>query len=324
MQLNFKKIIFIVLLLFFSGCGFLAKKEAKLNQQPPSWYINSPSNNSIFIYGVGSGYDLDEAKHNALNNLSARLIVSIKSSIETKKVSSGDYYNKEINQNIKIDTQKIKFNNVKVEKSVKRGDRYFVLVKVDREKLYNNRLKEFQNYDNEIKLNLQNLNKKNILEQIILLNNLKPKILKNKQRAYILYAINNEFDYSKYYEQYNKILNKIDLLKSKIIFKIVATEDEFKDAIISLINKSGFKVGKNNNILIRLDSNIRYSKYRGWQIARVSTSIKLIADNKIYVEKTINSIGRSSSSHKEAKARAANEFKRKIEKIGLEKLLNFK
>jgi len=324
MRLNSKKIIFIVLLSFFSGCGFLAKKEANLNQQLPSWYINSPSNNTIFIYGVGSGFDLDEAKQNALNNMSSRLIVSIKSSIETKKYSSKSYYTKEVKQNIKLDTQKIKFNSVKIEKSSQVGDKIFVLVKVDREKLFNERLKEFKSYDREIELNLQNLEGKNILEQIIVLNKLKPKIVKNKQRAYIIYAINNDFDYSKYYKKYDNILNKINLLKSKIVFKVIATEDIFKDAMINLINKNGFKVGKNNNILIRLDSNIRYSKYRGWQIARVSTSIKLIANNKIYIEKTINSIGRSSSSHEEAKARAANEFKRKIEKIGLEKLLNFK
>jgi hypothetical protein len=91
--------------------------------------------------------------------------------------------------------------------------------------------------------------------------------------------------------------------------------------MINLINESSFKVGNNYNVIIKLENNIRYSNYNSWKIVRVTTFIKFIANDKIYIQKQINTIGRSAQTKQEALARASQDFKNQIKKIGLEKLL---
>jgi hypothetical protein len=312
--LNF--ILFISII--FSGC---AKLNQANNDTLPNWYLNSPSNTPTYIYGTSSGYDIEEAKQNALNNMSSRLIVTVGSSIETKKVSSGDYYSKEIVQNLKVDIEKIRYNNVKIEKNKKVGNDVYVLLKVDRIKLFNERKKEFLSYDNSIDLTSKNIDQKNILEQIVLLNKIEPKIRKNKKRAYIVYAINNSFDYSSYFKKYDDLINNIDLLKSKIVFKVTSNNDLYKNSMINLLNQNNFKVGKNYNITIKLDNNIRKSNYEDWKIIRVATSIKLLANGKNYTEKQIDSIGRSSQNFNEALQKAADNFKDQVGETGLNNLL---
>ena len=75
----------------FSGCINNANKSSTI----PNWYLSSPQNNLNFIYGVGEGKNIDEAKQNALNDISSRLIVSVSSVVNAQiKINNNGKYSK--------------------------------------------------------------------------------------------------------------------------------------------------------------------------------------------------------------------------------------
>jgi hypothetical protein len=193
-------------------------------------------------------------------------------------------------------------------------------MKVDRKNLFKQNLKAFKILDNTIDEKISNLSSLPILQQIYKLQNLYPKLIEAKKKAYVLYAINNDFDYNSYSIKYDKLIDKIDKLKSKIIVKV--TSDIFKDEIIDSLNKNNYKVSsQNHNVIIRPKSDIRHSNYKGWFIVKATITISIKVDGKIIQNKIINTVGRSSSNKQNALASAKHNFKIKLDKMGVDSIL---
>jgi hypothetical protein len=326
---NYKKYINIALLTaIFAGCSTntvvpFANKSGSI----PTWYINSPKNSSIFLYGLGEGYSIREAKENALNDMASRLTVSIGSDIKTKvKVSHGSIngYSKNIIKNIEVEVQKIKFTNAKVYKSKQVDDKFYIIMQIDKEQFLEHLLKEFKVLDERLTKRYNSLKSYSLLEQINILEELKSDIIKAKKDSIVIGAIDNNFDYLLYIKKYNNYIDTIDSLKnsSTIYVKTNLQKKYFLDQLIDLINQKGYKVSKDGaNIEVALDNKVRYSLARGWHIARVSTAISIISSGKVISSKVINSIGRSSSTKENALQNASENFRIKILKDGLEKII---
>lgn len=289
----------------------------------PSWYLNSPSNTQVYLYGTGEADSLDEAKKNALSNMSQNLVVNVQSSINTKTTSSTSSYDKQTIRDIKLKASKINFTNYKVKKAVKSSNSFFVLLNVNRIELFNEKQKELNLLDTKIQTTIENLQNKPKLEQIYELEQVKPTINEAKNLAFVLYAINNTFEYQIYHTKYDKFINQIDILKSSIIIKIISnTNTIYKNHLKSLLNKNNYKTSTSNeDVLIKISNNIRHSKARGWQIAKVSTTLDIQSNSKSISTNIIETIGRSSSSKQNAISSSAKQFKNKIEKLGLNKIL---
>jgi hypothetical protein len=290
----------------------------------PNWYINAPSNSANIIYGTGEANSLEEAKTSALNSMSSRLVVSVGSSLQQIKKTSNNAYSKQVTQNIKVDVAKIRFANAKVVKNAIIGDRYFVLMSVDRIELFNQKKKSFvvldENIDNTINKS-KNLSK---LERIYAVKKLSNDIITNRKKAFVLYAINNSFDYAPYFKKYDSYLNLIDTLKSSLKISVTSNESNrfFADIIVDLLNSKHYKVVKNSDdVDIKLHNKIRYSTYKGWHIAKVSTTISVVSNGKTISNKTINFTGRSSSNQLNALQNGSKYFNKKLNKIGIDTIL---
>ena len=295
----------------------------------PTWYINAPSNNNLYLYGEGEANSLEEAKNNALNSMASRLVVSVGSSMKTvtslsHNSNSQNSYNKNISKNLKVDVQKIKFTNATVQRSQKIGDRFYILMEVDREELFNNKKKEFDiNNDSllETYLSLPSYSK---LEQIKILQDIYPKIIEAKKQAIILNAINNKFNIEPFIKKYDNYLNTINLLKNIITIKVITNKKDnyFADNLIDLLNQNNYKVTNNNSdILIKIDNKIKHSMARGWYIAKVSTTLSVISNNKTISNKVISTVGRSSTSQESAVENASKSFMEQIEQKSLNNIL---
>ncbi len=318
------KYFFLIVLIVFSGCVSLKQQNTDI----PKWYTNAPQNNNIFIYGVNSGFNLEDAKANALNDMASRLIVTVSStlnkniqtsSVNTKQTS----YTKDISQDINLEVEKIKFTNAIVEKNKIINNQFFIIMKVNRQKLFDENIKAFTLLDNKIDKIYLSLKDKPILEQIYQLQNAYPKLIKAKKLAYVLYAINNEFKYITYVTKYDNMIDDISKLKNLIIVDVQEDENNlFQEDLIGLLNQNFYKVStKNVNMHIKIKNTVRHSKYKGWFIAKITSAISVISDNKNIANKTLNIIGRSGSNKKNALDNARNNFKNKINKIGLNSIL---
>jgi hypothetical protein len=310
------------LLIVLTACS-----NSKQNTQTttlPSWYLNAPNNTIEKLYGTGEAFSLNEAKTNALSNMSQNLIVSVDSSINTKTEINNNNYNKTIIRDIKLKSKKIDFTNYKVEKAIQSGVNYFVLVSVNKNELFYQKKKELDLLDNKIELSINNTNNSSKLEKIKILENLKPTINKAKDLAFIIYAINSGFNYQEYYKKYDDYLNQIDILKSNLKIKVISntSNTNYKEFLKELLTQENYTISNSNeDVLIKLNNNIRYSTAMGWQIVKATTTINTISNNKILSTNTISTIGRSSTSKKNALQSSANVFKKKVQKIGINKIL---
>ena len=128
-----KSIYLIIITLLFVNCSQNQTIEL------PKWYINPPQNDSIKLYGVGYGMNIQNAEQNALDNLAQKIVVNISSSMETLRQESS--YNNQSNysesslQSVKSKVKKISFMNFTNEKSVQVANQIYTLVSIDRSNL---------------------------------------------------------------------------------------------------------------------------------------------------------------------------------------------
>ncbi|MGB5866583.1 MAG: LPP20 family lipoprotein [Arcobacteraceae bacterium] len=327
--LQCKKLITTTLIaLSLTGCvqdlAFM-KQEVKI----PSWYINAPVNNEIFIYGEGEAKTLSDAKDNALNSMASKLIVSVGSSTssitKTSRDATSSSYSKDVTKDVKIDVQKIKFTNATVEKSEEVSGDFYILMKVNRQELFENKKKEFDINDNRITTQINTLNSYGKLEQINILQSIYPSIIKAKKESIILNAINNDFNQGPYIEKYDSYIDMIDQLKnnSSIMVKTNNSKRYFSDALIDMLNQEQYKVSDSlkSDVIVSLNNKVKYSVARGWNIAKVTTSISVISNNKIISNSIISSVGRSSTSQESALENASQYFAKQIKEKTLDKVI---
>jgi hypothetical protein len=260
--------------------------------------------------------------------MSASLVVSVGSTIESKTTSSSakniSTYTKDVSKELKVEVEKIRYTNAIAAKNAVSGNNYFVLMKVDRKALFNEKKKSFELDDKRLADQYAGAAKKPVFEQILLLQDIYPSVIKNKKRAFVLHAINNSFDHGPYFEKYDGYIDKISKLKDEITISVRSNETKnyFADELIDMLNEKKFKISQNHpKMTVSINNKARYSTARGWQIAKVSTTLSVIVEGKTISNKTINSVGRSSSTKENALQDAAIRFKKEIEDLTLDKVL---
>lgn len=326
-SLSSKKIILaITTTILFSGCmsNMLPKKEVQL----PSWYVNAPENTTLYIYGEGQGDSLEEAKTNGLDAMAAKLVVSVSSSIKSTTNTSTDgkasSYSKDVSKSVKQDVEKIKFTNAKAVESVNLSDTFYVLMKVNREKLFDNKKKEFDINDKRVDTQFNSLSNYTKLEQIHTLQEMYPKVIDGKRQAIVLNAIKNDFDQKPFIEKYDSYIDAIYDLKnnSVIVVKSNSKDRYFADQLIDQLNKDQYKISRDNgDITIKINNKIKYSMARGWNVAKVATTLSVLADGKIVSNRTISTVGRSSTSKESALESASLMFLKKVKEETLDKVI---
>ncbi|MDB4257262.1 LPP20 family lipoprotein [Arcobacteraceae bacterium] len=323
-----KLLIAIFIIASFSAC-VSNLTSLKQDENIPTWYINAPLNNAVYIYGEGQSINLSDAKDNALNAMASKLIVSVGSSTSSVTTTSLNNnvssYSKDVIKDVKIDVQKIKFTNASVEKSTKIADEYYILMKVNRVELFDNKKKEFDINDNRITSEYNTLDKYGKLEQIHILQNIYPSIIKAKKESIILNVINNDFNNALYIEKYDSYIDKIAQLKndSTIMVSTNNKEKYFADILIDLLNQNQYKVSNSSNadLKVSLNNKVKYSIARAWNIAKVTSTISVSSNNKIISNMIINSLGRSSTSKESALENASQNFLMQIQEKTLDKVI---
>lgn len=319
-----KKYIVLVFIIFFVGCG---KNEPIQSSTIPTWYLNSPNNTPLYLYGEGSGYTLEEAKINALNTMASKLIVSISSSLSTQtntytnSISSS--YDKSVSKKLNQDVEKIEFTNATVEKAEQIINQFYVLMRVNREQLFLLKKKDFINQDKRIEKLFSNAQLKDPFEKIFALNEIIELSKDASKKVKILNAIDNDFNAQKYinkYTQYQDIQNE---LKHNTPLQLSSNleNDYFKNIVKELLSLERYKISQNSQVKLELFTTIQNSQTMGWNIVKANTNITLKNNTKILSSYTINSIGRSSTSKESAISNAALDLKNQIKKKRIENIL---
>lgn len=310
---------------FILGCS--ASKEKTQNVTLPSWFVNPSAQDAQNLYGTSSAFTLEEAKKQALKNISSYLSLELNSSTNIQKSTSAGFYEKNITQNINSSTKKIQFTNSKIVQNKIIDSKFYVLVQVNKNKLFNENKNILENSDKNITNKINNSKNKSLLERIKTLSSLNQELKDSKDKAYILYAIDDSFDYKSYVSKYQNLLNEKDVLISKLIINVIDDSNNksskyFMNELINFFNNNSYKVSTNNvNVKSKISVQLNYSKYKDWFITKSITSIKIQANGKTISNNVIKAVGRSSSNQENANVSASIRFKKELKKLSINKIL---
>lgn len=201
---------------------------------------------------------------------------------------------------------------------------FYVLVKVDKQKQLEYLLDSFKKEDILFIQQYKEFQKENILvqikksEQIIALCEEQINLLKS------LEVFDSNFDTLNAIQKYRQYLTDIDNINKNITFcvKTHDTKGIFKKQMMRLLTKNDYIVVQDTcPVWIVLDSQIELSEYKNWHIAKVQIDLMINVNGKNYTTTTLHSKGRSSVSEQSAVKKAAMQFYKELENIGLENIL---
>jgi L-rhamnose mutarotase len=285
-----KKWIFLLILFFLSACG---------SPEIPKWYINTPKDNAFYFYASAEGYSKQNAIKNALNDIASRINVKISSNfVINRGIHNKKTYN-EIYQQINTQISNVSFNNYEILKTEKQEDKYYVLVRVNKQKL-------IKSLKTKINLKFQNLNFdtqspiKKVISAYRILNSLK----KIKSDVFILESLG--IDINPYIIKIEKLENKAKEIIINTKFSIKA--NRFKDATIEVLSRY-LTITPNSDNIISLNVTTKKLILFNSYIIKGKASIFI---DKPY---TITFLGKSVSSYKEALNFAKTEYKERLKKL---------
>jgi hypothetical protein len=320
--------LLLILSIFFIGCNssntpIVLVKEHKV-QNLPSWYLSAPNNNQDFLYGIGAASTLSQAKNEALNSLASRLFISVSSNTHVIKNSdSFENYSNINNQEIFLEVEKIDLLNSKIEKSIKVNDEYFVLLSIDRKKLFKEYFFKLDAIDRKISqfydkaINLSNIFTISYSKEIL---DLIDEALLLTQK---LSVINEDFNKSQYNLKYNKI--KFDLLNLRKNIKLKIKSNHFLKSLKSYISRNNILLSnKNFDAIVSSFENINYSKYNNWFIAKCNISVEILVNAEVLSTNNFTIIGRSTHSNFQALENAKKSFEKKLLNIDINNFLGIK
>jgi len=285
-----KKWLFLIILIFLSACG---------SPEIPKWYVNTPKDNSLYFYATAEGYSKQNAIKNALNDIASRINVKISSNFVINKGIHNEKTYNEIYQQINTQISNVSFNNYEILKTQKRDDKYYVLVRVNKQKL-------IKSLKTKTDLNLQNLKFDNqtpikkVISAYKILNGLK----KLKSDVFILESLGH--DINPYVIKIEKLENKAKTIITNTKFSVKA--NRFKNATIEVLSRYLTITPNSNNII---SVNVTTKKF----ILFNNYIIK--GEASVFIDKpyTVTFLGKSVSNFKEAFNSAKSEYKKRLKKL---------
>ena len=290
----------------------------------PNWFYSPPKSQNYF-YGAGEGRNPDEAKNSALNYIASEIQTEIssefsKTSEYSRSGSSISFY-ETAKQNINAEVSKISFSNIEILKTIKVNNEIYILLRVSKKELFRNLKTKFEILDSRIDSEIKTSENYSLLEQLITLNKLTPKIASALNQVMILAILNQNFNIQKYVKKYNYYIAKKSDIYHKLSFEITSN-NQFAKKLIEVMNENNYKVSNNSNVKIRVIPNLRYSTPYGMSVVRGTINIEVVANGKILTSTSLEVKG-ISNTKEEALAKAAINFKTQLEEKGLNKLLGF-
>jgi len=325
------RLLYVLLasIILLSGCATKNRVVVK-QKELPSWYTQPPASNSADLYAIGDGKNKQEAISNALSMLVATLSVSISSKFSAKSViregrvnSSDATYTNETQS----ETKKVRINSYEVLKTSELGFRkYAVLVKVNKQKLFNSLEKEMQQrfkiIDNKEKIEENN----NALEKLFFYKESLQSLQNLPNTLTVMGVLNERFDTKPYLDKYDALDTKYERYLKKITFWIDSNYKPLVAPVSKGLSHKNIKIKNMSGAMhfhVYIKANIQKATAYGFSLARANISITTKDSQSTTVAtNSINLVGQSSQGYEIAKQDLVKKLNELIQKQGIAKVLN--
>lgn len=314
--LNMQKKLFSIFILL--SMIILTQSCAKQTKYP-GWYLVPPKNTTKLLYGVGEGFEPEEAKQAALNDVAGRLRTTIGSKFESASEVDLSGASNSVSQKVAAKVEKTTFNNYNVvQLETVRGGTFVTMVSVDAEKL----IAEYKSDIVQMKSNMANLLKAGtgIMQQR---NNVAKAVnisIDMESKLRIMKSIDDSIDTSEDLTYVTKVRQDLILINSQIKPSVVASNLEVASIINYGLNKLNISSSGENksNVTIKITDKWVSTSVMGANIARLVMNISVIdSDEKIIATSLAEITGSSATSIEIAKNSAIANMKKDIDKKGI-------
>lgn len=316
----FTRISALIVVLSLFSCN--TAKESVL----PSWYVNPKNNDSSYLYGVGDGFSLHEAKSSALNDLAGKLSVVISSDAtlisEENKISVNEELRRKINQSI----ARIDFSNVEVANSTKIANRFYVEIRVVRSEFIANQEESIRLLERKIANLERNIQERNIVSRRNSLLEIIDLSSQVETSARVLRSLGSNVGLENKLHKTAEFQAKFNALNDKIEFFVDAGSSSAAVANVfaNQLNKNGFKMVTfrgPETLVLRIKQQVRNSKIYESYLAKLTVTTQIIVGNNTIATASIETTGGSTVNEKEAYYSAAERIREMIEEQGILKVL---
>lgn len=323
----------IVFGLIFTACSStkppLTTKEVSVL---PEWYLNPPANSEQYLYGIGEGNNMDEARKKALETMVSQLGVSIASTYEsTLKVHKkyAEYFTKETSFELTSEVAKIHISNHEVLQGERLNYKQFiVLIRSDRPQFSQALQKEVQHQLNTIGMDHEAIKQSNVLSRHAFYDKSLQSLNALFSTVLVLNALEPTYDDQAYFKTVDQLNTQFQALKERMTFSLQGNADStaFQDEIAVALGSDNKRITKQrhdkDHIRIMVRSHANYAKAHGFDIARTSLVIE-VKDNqdKMIVGNRLNLVGHATQGKKVALDNTVKKLKELIHERGIEKVM---
>ena len=321
-----KYILSVLFAFIFIGCLGGSKTPEPVSY--PSWFLNPPQNNGSFLYGVGEGANVNEAKASALSSVSQSLSLSVSSQLK-KSETSNRYNNTEstyssVVSSLQTQTKEMEFSDYTIVKNAQLGPKIVLLVEVSRQKLFSDQLEKLNLFVQDIEAQNKSIAKQSLIEQALLYKKARSKAPKLKSLALLCHTIDSNFDTQPYLKKMNEIANTSDnaLHKVDAVIKPSKEAQVFVNALKQGLNQEGLKVGTSHaKTQIFMQNVEQFDEIYGFKIAKCRVSFNVKEGKKTVATRTITLTGKSKYDYEKARINASNILSNMIKKEGVFSIL---
>jgi hypothetical protein len=300
------KYYYILILVFLVNCT--GNKGVIKTNEIPEWFLSPDKTTPFEVFGTGASVSKDESINIALTNAIGKIRTNVSSVVKTQATIVNNKTSEEMQTRIINEVEKFAlsgYENTKLEYNPKTKF-FYAEVKINKLKIYNQKLIEYENEIAEIETSLKNSNSSTVFQKLDFAKKLSRKAENLKKDAGILYALNNNFGYN---QNLNKLTTfesyKANLLSS-ISFQVKnISEESIVKAINSALTNKKLRVGSGGKNLITINvlkmGETSQGKVYGLFFAKTRLAVSLKnANGETILEKTITYGATSTISEGEA------------------------
>ncbi len=301
----------------------------------PNWYTEPPLDSEQYWVGVGAASVASRAEKQALSSISHRINTTIASSIKQRITSSTDSQGEErvnryARQELAAKTDEITFRAYSVEQNKRVGNKNYILVKVDKNKFFQNYSTRLDSLNQELDNLSTHIATQPVVVQLKGVQEITQKVTEAEKLAIVLDAYDHLPEADRYFSHYTDLKGKEAQLRSRIKFYIEHDRNtrlvakHFKEQV----NKENFRVAtgvypNDRNVAhVSIQGETRESKFGEAFIIKLIVTLKVRATNRqIISTKQLVFSGSSVTDFQLSLRAASNAFADHVQEYGVLKTL---
>ena len=305
-----KQLLFVSLaLLLLNGCS----SQGTVGKVP-DWVLNPEQDNQQYIFGIGEGRTLDQAKQRGLKDIASKFSISINSATLQKQSLRNGQADQLFTQKINSQVKNIEFTNFKQIKAEQVNQSYFVKVAISRAGFIKEKKSKLDRIIGNVDSILLDVKHSNKIKRLYAYNKVQAETAKAEPLLYLIAVADKSFDIVPYTQQFQKYALNEKRLLSSTIFSIQRPGklSPIATALSDVMQTHGFQVRNSrsrSDAVIKLRGGVKYSKAFSTYNSRINFSF-LVQSKKgvIYSKKSYQMNGASVSSYQTAYTNAVKEF----------------